>query len=117
LSPKGIEAVRAVIEFYGGDQALALESHALALQEVRVNPRLRFWRDKSGDFMTAMYPTKIDGRIAAWAESARAKGLNPDAVAASGLSDSQIQQASVAADPMTAKLLRLMAPRRAVNHG
>jgi hypothetical protein len=117
ITPKGMEAVRAVIAFYGNDQALALESHALALQEVRINPRLRFWRDKSGDFMTAIYATKIDGRIAAWAESARAKGLNPYAVAASGMNESQIQQAVTAADPMTAKLLKLMAPRRAVSHG
>lgn len=113
LSPQDVEAVKAVIEFYDYDQALALESHALALQAVRTDPRLKWWRDKSGGFITAIYKTKIGERIGAWAEAARAKGLNPDAVAASGMSEQDIKLAEFAAE--VEKLRRRQAERRSIS--
>ena len=118
LSPQDVEAVKAVIEFYDGDQALALESHALALQAVRTDPRLRFWRDKEGGFITPLYKTKISQRFAAWAESARAKGLNPRAVEESGLDEKQIEQATIAADPVFQRILQKSRQHSGrINHG
>jgi len=98
ISPEGQRAVQAVIEFYGGDQDLALENHALALQIVRVDSRYKFWREEcSGDFLTIIRPKTLDARIGAFAEAARAKGLNAGAVAQSGLSEFDIQVAELAA--------------------
>ncbi|MFH7241747.1 MAG: hypothetical protein ACHWZW_02750 [Spirulina sp.] len=118
ISPEGIRAVQRVIEFYDGDEATALENHALALQWVRVSPKMDWWRSINGNFLTAIRPAKIDQNIAAWAEAARATGLNPAAVVASGLDEQQIAQARTAAtESLGEKMMREWVAKRAAAGG
>ena len=90
---KRLKGVERAVQAYSGDEQRALTMFRLSLAFIRIckDP---YWRDwDNGEFLTPLRQL----RFIPWAEKAVEMNLNPDAISESGLTDSQIKVARLAA--------------------
>ena len=104
LAPADIAAVREAIGRVGSESE-ALQRFVLALSWVRVGGKdLQWWRDKKLQFSTLLNPQKQ--HFLSFSEAAKVANVNPDAIADSGMSDRQIQNAKAVARPSVFRALK-----------
>ena len=104
LARADVEAVQAAIRRVGSEPE-ALDRFVLALSWVRVGGKdLAWWRDKQLQFRSLLNPEKQP--FLGFSEAAKVAKVNPESIANSEMTDSQIQSAKAVARPSVFRALK-----------